>query len=196
MCCRKALAVVAVVLFAGGGLAYNHSNRQRQKPIHHPLAHAADTDDGEEVARAAAKGRSSGVLQKGKQKRGGLKSVKVVSAILLAHMGKRGMENLLSLAAIAVRGRPLLLSDNTCLLKLLNVLMNFARFWCQVSDGLLQHKFSSFVICMLVVHFDFFFVCVFLSGCPIHSFSVILSPQFQGWTLEYIIVLVIRFVSP
>ncbi len=102
MFCRKALAVVAVVLFAGGGLAYNHSNRQRQKPIHHPLAHAADTDDGEEVAKAAAKGRSSGVLQKGKQKRGGLKSVKVVSAILLAHMGKRGMENLVSLAAIAV----------------------------------------------------------------------------------------------
>jgi ABC-type uncharacterized transport system fused permease/ATPase subunit len=99
---RKALAVVAVVLFAGGGLAYNHSNRQRQKPIHHPLTHAADTDDGEEVAKAAAKGRSSGVLQKGKQKRGGLKSVKVVSAILLAHMGKRGMENLVSLAAIAV----------------------------------------------------------------------------------------------
>jgi hypothetical protein len=31
---RKALAVVAAVLFAGGGLAYSHSNGQRQKLPH------------------------------------------------------------------------------------------------------------------------------------------------------------------
>jgi hypothetical protein len=63
------------------------------------VAPAGDTN--REVVKGT-KERSDGVLQKGKQKRGGLKSVKVVGAILLAHMGKRGMENLLSLAAIAV----------------------------------------------------------------------------------------------
>jgi hypothetical protein len=96
---RKALAVVAAVLFAGGGLAYSHSNGQQQKPPRHLVAPAGDTN--REVVKGTKK-RSDGVLQKGKQKRGGLKSIKVVGAILLAQMGKRGMENLLSLAAIAV----------------------------------------------------------------------------------------------
>lgn len=91
---RRTLAAAAGILVAGGAFAYMRSRHQstsrRQGPS--ALAHVNNVQNGvhdNSVRRAT-------------RKRGGLRSLHVLAAILLSQMGRSGMRNLLALLATGV----------------------------------------------------------------------------------------------
>ena len=94
---RKALAVVAAVLVAGGGVAYHQASQRR---YHNRASPAINGNASGNLVKESNESKKAG--SKRKQKRGGLKNVKAIAAILLAHIGRRGLDEFLALAAIAV----------------------------------------------------------------------------------------------
>jgi hypothetical protein len=98
---RRALALSVAVLVAGGGLAYSQLGvgRRKKRVQSQPAANGNSLE--------VSKGKDSAAVPRSKSKkrakRGGLKSLKILGSILLAQMGKPGMQNLLGLAAFAVR---------------------------------------------------------------------------------------------
>jgi hypothetical protein len=99
---RRALAVSVAVLVAGGGLAYSQLGVGRRKKRGQVQPAANGTSSDIEVFKGKDSAAVPRSKSKGKAKRGGLKSVKILGSILLAQMGKPGMQNLLGLAAFAV----------------------------------------------------------------------------------------------
>ncbi|MCO5604122.1 hypothetical protein L7F22_058282 [Adiantum nelumboides] len=89
---RKALAVAAAVLVAGGGLAYANVSSNRRK------TRSASLESGS----TSEKSMRGGSFKGGQSKKAGMKSVNVLAGILIAQMGRKGMRTLLSLAAIAI----------------------------------------------------------------------------------------------
>lgn len=89
--------VAASVLVAGGGLAYSQAGRRRARK------HTLETNGHrpELVTEGDLSNPKQGAAP-GKRTRGGLKNVKVLAAILLTHIGKRGLREFLSLATISV----------------------------------------------------------------------------------------------
>ncbi|CAM6094402.1 unnamed protein product [Calypogeia fissa] len=97
---RRALAISVAVLVAGGGLAYSQLGvgRRKKRPINQPASNGVHS----EIEVVGGTDTTTAKRSSGKGKKGGLKSVKILGGILMAQIGKAGMQNLLGLAAIAV----------------------------------------------------------------------------------------------
>lgn len=94
---RKILAIATSVLVVGGTAAYMQSRSR--------IRCSEDDSFGRTTKTVVAKKRSNEVDQNGKVvkktvKKGRLRSLKVLAAILLSHMGKLGAKDLLTLVAI------------------------------------------------------------------------------------------------
>eukprot|EP00249_Psilotum_nudum_P023443 c28874_g1_i1 orf=721-4785(+) len=98
---RKALAVAAAVLVAGGGFAYSHGMLSRRTC---GFVSQSPSLNGGNLEKFSATKKKSGTLigRKVSLKRSGLRSVRALVGILVAQMGSRGMKILLFLASIAV----------------------------------------------------------------------------------------------
>lgn len=92
---RKSLLVATGIIVAGGTAAYMHS----QGRVRRPSQHNGVGDDNERVEVDG--GNKTSVIKKSRQKKG-LKSLQVLAAILLSHMGKLGARDLLALLATVV----------------------------------------------------------------------------------------------
>ncbi|MED6148440.1 hypothetical protein PIB30_053277 [Stylosanthes scabra] len=95
---RKALLFATGILVAGGTAAYMQSrSRVNRHDSGRCNGHNGDTQvTTEEVVKGSTASKS-------KQKKGGLKSLQVLAAILLSEMGKLGARDLLALVGIVVR---------------------------------------------------------------------------------------------
>lgn len=96
---RKALLLAAGIAVAGGtAAAYMRfqNNFTQSNSIGH---YNGDIDDKEQSEK---QGRESNVVKKSRQRKGGLKSLQVLAAILLSHMGQPGANRLLALLATVV----------------------------------------------------------------------------------------------
>ena len=97
MACRKTLLLATGIVVAGGTAAYVQSRLSSKK--HDSFAHYTGLDNYKGNAQVAATDNN---LNKNSNKKGGLKSLKVLAAILLSRMGQMGARDLLSLVAIVV----------------------------------------------------------------------------------------------
>lgn len=81
------------IIVAGGTAAYMHSQSRVRRP-----SETNGLGDDHENERGS---RNKSVIKKSRQKKG-LKSLQVLAAILLSHMGKMGAKDLLALLATVV----------------------------------------------------------------------------------------------
>lgn len=95
---RKTLLLATGILVAGGTAAYVQSRFSSKKPdsFHH---YNGLNDDKEKLENVVS---DTSNVKKTTRKKGGLKSLKVLAAILLSEMGKMGARDLLALVAIVV----------------------------------------------------------------------------------------------
>ncbi|PNY10448.1 ABC transporter D family member 1-like protein [Trifolium pratense] len=91
---RKAILLTSGILIAGGTAAYMQSRFRVNK---HDFGNCNEQSHDKEVTKEEVMNDST--APKNKQKKGGLKSLKVLTAILLSEMGQLGVKNLLSLVA-------------------------------------------------------------------------------------------------
>jgi len=96
--CRKSLLLATGILVAGGTAAYAHSRFSKQKS--NTFDHFNGIDNDQEKSNKAGRGQESG--KKASKKKGGLKSLQVLTAILLSKMGQMGARDLLALIGIVV----------------------------------------------------------------------------------------------
>ncbi|KAK7311131.1 hypothetical protein RJT34_09056 [Clitoria ternatea] len=95
---RKTLLLASGIVIAGGTAAYMQSRLRANK--HDLFNHCNGHNNDKEVTEEeVVKGTTA---SKNKQKKGGLKSLQVLAAILLSEMDQFGVRGLLSLVAIAV----------------------------------------------------------------------------------------------
>ena len=95
---RKTLLLATGMLVAGGTAAYMQSRSRVNK--HDLLGHCNGYNDEKQVTKEeVVKGATA---PKNKQKKGGLKSLQVLAAILLSEMGQLGARDLLALVGIVV----------------------------------------------------------------------------------------------
>ncbi|CAI9295462.1 unnamed protein product [Lactuca saligna] len=87
---RKTLLLATGIIVAGGTAAYMHSQSRVRRP--NETNGLGDDHENERVSR------NKSVIKKSRQKKG-LKSLQVLAAILLSHMGKMGAKDLLALLA-------------------------------------------------------------------------------------------------
>ncbi|XP_031495991.1 ABC transporter D family member 1 [Nymphaea colorata] len=96
---RRALAVATAVFLTGGTAAYLHSRRCRGHSQNY-FRTKTELDSGAEKSNNVD---TNGPHHQGKlQKRSGLKSLHILARILLSRIGEKGIQNLVSLVAIAV----------------------------------------------------------------------------------------------
>lgn len=96
---RKALLLTTGIIVAGGTAAAYMQSRKTYKG--HDSLQCDGVNDGIiEPNKQTGKGNN---VKKSRQKKGGLKSVKVLAAILLSRMGRMGTRDLLALVATVVR---------------------------------------------------------------------------------------------
>ncbi|KAE9604779.1 putative fatty-acyl-CoA-transporting ATPase [Lupinus albus] len=95
---RKTLLLATGILAAGGAAAYMKSRFRVSK--HDLLGHCNGNNNGKEVAKDDIE--KDAAASKNKQKKGGLKSLQVLAAILLSEMGQLGARDLLALVGIVV----------------------------------------------------------------------------------------------
>ncbi|KAJ8769625.1 hypothetical protein K2173_005228 [Erythroxylum novogranatense] len=95
---RKSLILATSILVAGGTAAYVQSrfSNKRLDSVFHYNGLGDDKEKSEKLVSDVSKAK------KATQKKGGLKSVKVLAAVLLSEMGRMGATNLLSMVALAV----------------------------------------------------------------------------------------------
>ncbi|TQE00282.1 hypothetical protein C1H46_014114 [Malus baccata] len=93
---RKTLLLATGIVVAGGTAAYVQSRLNHKKHGFH--GHYNGLDDSEETTERAM--LSDHKLKKPPRKKGGLKSLQVLAAILLSEMGQMGVRDLLSLLSI------------------------------------------------------------------------------------------------
>lgn len=92
------MAVAAAVLVAGGGLAYFRTGQLRPHRDSPPTLNGKGAENLSETSANHSKDLSS----KKKKKRGGIKNVKVLAALLYQRIGKGGMNELVALGIISV----------------------------------------------------------------------------------------------
>ncbi|XP_074306712.1 ABC transporter D family member 1 isoform X2 [Silene latifolia] len=95
---RKSLLLATGIIVAGGTAAYMQSRLRHKRPdtFGHCNGPGSMTED-------SASGSSTRTVHKGKrQKKNGLRSLQVLAAILLSHMGRRGARDLLALISVVV----------------------------------------------------------------------------------------------
>lgn len=97
---RKALAVAATALIAGGGLAYAQSSFRSRHLRQEHYDHSNGTATEKETP--IQNGANNPITIKTRRKKNGLKSLKALVGILLAQIGRKGTHNILFLAAIVV----------------------------------------------------------------------------------------------
>ncbi|KAI3802276.1 hypothetical protein L1987_30406 [Smallanthus sonchifolius] len=92
---RKTLLLATGIIVAGGTAAYMQSQSRVRRPngIGHRNGHGGDNE--------LAVANNNSVIKKSRQKKG-LKSLQVLAAILLSHMGRMGARNLLALVVTVV----------------------------------------------------------------------------------------------
>lgn len=96
---RKALLLASGILVAGGTAAYMQSRfRVNKRDL---FGRCNEHGNNKEVTKEEVMNDST--APKNKQKKGGLKSLQVLTAILLSEMGQLGVKNLLALVATVVR---------------------------------------------------------------------------------------------
>lgn len=95
---RKTLLLATGILVAGGTAAYVQSRIRVNR--HDLLGDSDEHNNDRELPEEEVMKRTS--APKGKQKKGGLKSLQVLAAILLSEMGQLGAKNLLALVCIVV----------------------------------------------------------------------------------------------
>ncbi|XP_019415077.1 PREDICTED: ABC transporter D family member 1 [Lupinus angustifolius] len=95
---RKTLLLATGILAAGGAAAYMQSRFRVSK--HDLLGHCNGHNNGKEVTKDGIE--KDAAASKNKQKKGGLKSLQVLAAILLSEMGQLGARNLLALVGVVV----------------------------------------------------------------------------------------------
>ncbi|KAG9444196.1 hypothetical protein H6P81_015536 [Aristolochia fimbriata] len=98
---RKALAIAAGVVVAGGAAAYFQSRFQNRLVQSESFNHDTVPINGNEKLKENEKSRNKEKPRVGKRK-GRLRSLHVLAAILLSRMGQRGTKNILALVAIVV----------------------------------------------------------------------------------------------
>ncbi|PSR88086.1 ABC transporter D family member 1 like [Actinidia chinensis var. chinensis] len=96
---RKILLLATGVIVGGGTAAYLQSRYCRKRPDSVGQYNGL-SDDNEQVEKG--NGNESNIKKSRQKKKGGLKSLQVLAAILLSHMGRIGARDILSLVAIAV----------------------------------------------------------------------------------------------
>lgn len=98
---RKTLAIVTGVLVAGGTAAYMQSRKAGR--VLYPQSSDQYGNPGKRSKEASIQnGTDDRPVGKRKPKKGGLRSLQVIVAILLSRMGSNGMRNLLALATTVV----------------------------------------------------------------------------------------------
>ncbi|KAK8501359.1 hypothetical protein V6N12_021054 [Hibiscus sabdariffa] len=95
---RKTLLLASGIVAAGGAVAYLQSRFSSKKPGSHGHYNGIQ-DNGEDLDKVLKKNNN---VKRTRQKKGGLKSLKVLVAILLSKMGKVGVRDLLALVGIVV----------------------------------------------------------------------------------------------
>lgn len=95
---RKTLLLATGIVVAGGTAAYVQSRLNHKKLAFH--GHYNGLNDSEEITEKAL--LNDHKLKKPPRKKGGLKSLQVLAAILLSEMGQMGVRDLLSLLSIVV----------------------------------------------------------------------------------------------
>ncbi|KAK7358975.1 hypothetical protein VNO77_00918 [Canavalia gladiata] len=95
---RKSLLLATGIIVAGGAAAYVHSRSRVNKQDF--LAHSNEHNNDNELTKEKVMKGTSGPQHK--QKKGGLKSLQVLTAILLSKMGQIGARDLLALVSIVV----------------------------------------------------------------------------------------------
>lgn len=88
-----------IIVASGTAAAYMKSRNSAKRP--ESFGHHNGVDDNN-VGHDKVVGKNSSV-KKSRQKKGGLRSLKVLTAILISNMGKRSVKDFLSLLAIVVR---------------------------------------------------------------------------------------------
>ncbi|KAI4317255.1 hypothetical protein L6164_025142 [Bauhinia variegata] len=96
---RKTLLFATSILVAGGTAAYVQSRFRANKPDF--SVHCNGYNNDKEIAKKGVV-KGSSTTPDTKQKKGGLKSIQVLTAILLSEMGRLGARDLLTLVAIVV----------------------------------------------------------------------------------------------
>ena len=96
--CRKTLLLATGIVVAGGTAAYLQSRHSHKRP--ESFGHCNGLSDNKEQLDRVVKNVS--IVKKSRQKKGGLKSLQVLAAILLSHMGRMGARDLLALVAVVV----------------------------------------------------------------------------------------------
>lgn len=94
---RKSLLLATGIIVAGGSAAYMHS----QSRVRRHSGTGESNGLGDENERVELDGGNKTVIKKSRQKKG-LKSLQVLAAILLSHMGRLGARDLLALLATVV----------------------------------------------------------------------------------------------
>lgn len=97
---RKTLLLATGIIVAGGTAAAYMQSRNRCR-IQNSLLHCNGTEDNKEEPNNLI-GKDNTVT-KSRKKRGSLRSLQVLAAILLSRMGRIGAIDILTLVAIAVR---------------------------------------------------------------------------------------------
>lgn len=95
---RKAILLASGILIAGGTAAYMQSRFRVNK--HDLFGHCNEQNNDKEVKKEEVINDST--KPKNKQKKGGMKSLQVLTAILLSDMGQLGVKNLLALVVTVV----------------------------------------------------------------------------------------------
>lgn len=95
---RKSLLLATGIIVAGGTAAYVRSRFSCDKHDSHGHYNGLNSNEGN--AEVVKNGSN---LKKTSDKKGGLKSLKVLAAILLSRMGQMGARDLLALVGIVVR---------------------------------------------------------------------------------------------
>lgn len=99
---RKTLLLATGIVVAGGAAAYVQSRLTYKK--HDSFGQYNGLNENKETEKAVTNDHK---IKKPPQKRGGLKSLQVLAAILLSEMGQMGARDLLSLVGIVVSRKPL-----------------------------------------------------------------------------------------
>ncbi|PQQ06143.1 hypothetical protein Pyn_17380 [Prunus yedoensis var. nudiflora] len=95
---RKTLLLATGIVVAGGTAAYVQSRLNHKK--HDSLGHYNGLNDNEETTEKIV--MNDHKLKKPPRKKGGLKSLQVLAAILLSEMGQMGVRDLLALVSVVV----------------------------------------------------------------------------------------------
>ena len=113
---RKTLLLATGIIVAGGtAAAYMQSRNSCKRPTE-SFGHCNGllSDDNEQSDKVV--GTNNNIVKKSRQKKkGGLRSLQVLAAILLSHMGRMGAGDLLALVATVVSPLNLTASEIQCL---------------------------------------------------------------------------------